>query len=59
MVSQSLCASNTEGTSLSNFQLLLGMSKYLAALKSIPSTISISYLILFLIKIYLNDRCIL
>ena len=33
MVLQSLRASNTEGTSLSNFQLLLGMSKYLAALK--------------------------
>ena len=47
MVSQSLRASNTEGTSLSNFQLLFGMSKYLAALKSIPSTISISYLFSF------------
>ena len=47
MVLQSLRASNTEGTSLSSFQLLLGTSKYLAALKSIPSTISISYLFSF------------
>ena len=33
-----------DGTKLSNFQLLAVISKYLAALKSIPSTISISNL---------------